>query len=124
MAAKDSGIDFMFLSPPYRAAGSATELLEICAIKFKSNNEKECIPVGCVPPTAVAIQGGLHQAPPGNRHPPDRHPRDQAPPWEQAPPTPRSRHPLPLGSRHPLPKSRHPLQSRHPPVNRILDTRL
>ena len=25
---------------------------------------QECIPVGCVPPAAVAVRGGLHQAPP------------------------------------------------------------
>ena len=65
--------------------------------------KQECIPVGCVPPAAVAIQGGLHQAPPGTRHPPGPGtpgtrpplgpdiPRDQAPPgqgtpWDQAPP--------------------------------------
>ena len=36
--------------------------------------KQECIPVGCVPPAAVAVRGGLHQAPP----------RDQAPsPCEQ-----------------------------------------
>ena len=84
--------------------------------------KQECIPVGCVPPAAVAVLGGLHQtprweqttpldqAPPMTRHPTGtRHPpragtfQEQASPWEQAPPTPRSRHPL-------------------PPVNRITDT--
>ena len=61
---------------------------------------QECIPVGCVPPAAVAVPGGLHQAPPRagtpwSRPPWSRHPREQTPPG-QAPPL----------------------------VNRILDTRL
>ena len=53
--------------------------------------QQECIPVGCVPPAAVAVPGGLHQTPPGSRHPSQggtpqtRHPPDQAPP-DQAPP--------------------------------------
>ena len=60
--------------------------------------KQECIPVGCVPPTAVAIPGGLHHAPPRSRHP-----------------SPQSRHPP--GSRNPQtrhPPSRHPPRSRHP----------
>ena len=32
--------------------------------------KQECIPVGCVPPVAVAVGGCLHQAPPGTMHPP------------------------------------------------------
>ena len=44
--------------------------------------KQECIPVGCVPPTALAIRGGLHQTPPPPRagttwdpaHPPGRSP--------------------------------------------------
>ena len=32
--------------------------------------KQECMPVGCVPPAAVAVRGGLHQAPPRIRHPP------------------------------------------------------
>ena len=59
----------------------------------QSYHWQECIPVGCVPPAAVAVPGGLHQAPPGSRHPPgpgpsDRHnpPREQKPPRDQAPP--------------------------------------
>ena len=46
-------------------------------------SKQECIPVGCVPPAAVAVPGGLHQAPS----------RDQAP------------HP---GADTPLPGTRHP----------------
>ena len=44
---------------------------------------QECIPVGCVPPAAVAVWGGdgLHQAPP-----PEETPRDQAPPSGADPP--------------------------------------
>ena len=63
-------------------------------------NKQECIPVGCVPPTAVAVWGGLHQVPPG----PDT-------PLEQAPPragTPRDQTP---------PRTRHPPVDRHTPVN-------
>ena len=69
---------------------------------LKIINKEECIPVGCVPPAAVAVRGALHQAPPldqasprtrqlpqtwhscpppGTRHSPDPGtPRDQAPP--------------------------------------------
>ena len=36
--------------------------------------EQECIPVGCVPPAAVAIPGGLHQPP-----------REQTPPEQTSP---------------------------------------
>ena len=57
-----------------------------------------CIPVGCVPPAAVAIWGG---SPPGT-------------PQEQAPPT--SRHPLGADTPSPGPGTH--------AVNRILDTRL
>ena len=52
--------------------------------------KQESIPVGCIPPAAVAITGGLHthpragtppeQAPPWSRHPPE-----QAPPPSQIP---------------------------------------
>ena len=31
---------------------------------------QECIPVGCVPPAAVAVRGGLHQTPPPGSRPP------------------------------------------------------
>ena len=63
--------------------------------------QQECIPAGCVPPTAVAIRGGaLHQ--------------------EQAP--------LPLRPGTPPPKpgtpefTRHPLGTRHPPWTRSPST--
>ena len=68
--------------------------------------KQECIPVGCVPPTEVAIPGvwGLHQASPRAGTPQDqtsphrsRHPPDQTP-----------------GSRPP--RSRHPPWARHPPL--------
>ena len=55
----------------------------------KGQNVKECIPVGCIPPTAVAILGGVHQAP---------HPQDQASPGPGTPPgpgMPRTKHPPP-----------------------------
>ena len=36
---------------------------------------QECIPVGCVPPGAVAVRGVSTRHPPGSRHPPrSRHP--------------------------------------------------
>ena len=45
---------------------------------LKNLVEQECIPVGCVPPAAVAVMGSLH--PPWNRHPfQSRHPPEQAP---------------------------------------------
>ena len=52
---------------------------------------QECIPVGCVPPAAVAVPGGLHQATPQSRHPmgadtpPEADtPREQTPPlWTE-----------------------------------------
>ena len=37
-------------------------------------NVQECIPVGCIPPTAVAILGGLHETPPQEQTPGSRHP--------------------------------------------------
>ena len=116
---------------------------------FKQQYKQECIPVGCVPPAAVAVLG---RSPPGT--PGTRHPRDQAPPRTMHLPgtrqPPRTRHPLrtrhppgpgtpgpgnsspgtPLpGTRHPLdqatPRTRHPLRdqapprTRYPPVNRM-----
>ena len=38
--------------------------------ELKKYFEQECIPVGCVPPAAVAVRGGLHRAHPPTRHPP------------------------------------------------------
>ena len=73
----------------HSARPSVTVLVEVGR---KICNKQECIPVGCVPPTAVAVGGGLHQAPPGTQVPPgSRPPQDQAPPpppppWEQTPP--------------------------------------
>ena len=64
-------------------------------LNMKAPTQQECIPVGCVPPAAVAVPGGLHQAPP------DQTPPDQAPPKEQAPPGPGTPvGPDPPGSRH------------------------
>ena len=65
--------------------------------------EQECIPVGCVPPAAVAIRAAPGTPPPGTRHP--------SPPRSRAP---QSRHPPPGAA---------PLDQTSP-VNRILDTRL
>ena len=62
---------------------------------------QECIPVGCVPPAAVALRGVS-----------TRHPPDQAPAPE--PGTPQTRHPP--RTRH-LPWTRHPPVDRHTPVN-------
>ena len=58
--------------------------------------KQECIPVGCIPPAAVAVLGGLHQAhPPG----PD--------PWEQTN--------TPLGSRQTSPPGADLPNARLPP---------
>ena len=53
----------------------------------------ECIPVGCVQSAAVAVSPGgsasVHAGIPplpGPGTPQTRHPQDQAPPWDQAPP--------------------------------------
>ena len=78
-------------------------------------NKQECIPVGCVPPTAVAVLGG---SPPGT-------PQEEAPPREEAPP-PRRKQPLPPGGSTPQGRStprestppgrKHPTPGRkHPP---------
>ena len=62
----------------------------------KYRSRQECIPVGCVLPAAVAIQGGLYQATP----------RDQAPPWNQAPHAPG------------IPQDRNPARNRCTPRTR------
>ena len=54
--------------------------------------KQECIPVGCVPPAAVAITGGLH--PPQSITPWSRHPQADTP--EQRPPLARSPSTSPL----------------------------
>ena len=41
---------------------------EILQMQFQF--QQECIPVGCLPPAAVAVPGGLHQAPPLDQAPP------------------------------------------------------
>ena len=95
--------------------------------------KQDCIPVGCVPPTAVAIRGVSTGHPLGAGTPPD-----QAPPLDQAPPgpgiprpgtpgagTPPTRHPLdqvpPQTRHHPgagTPQTKHPPPvDRHMPVN-------
>ena len=43
----------------------------------EKNSKWECIPVGCVPPAAVAVPGASTRHPPWSRPPP---------PWEQTPP--------------------------------------
>ena len=50
---------------------------------FVKISKQECIPVRCVPSAAVAVPGGLHQASPWSRHPPE-----QAPPQSRHPPPP------------------------------------
>ena len=57
--------------------------------------KQECIPVGCLPPVAVAVPGGLHQAP-----------HEQTNPLEEAPPP---------GRKYPPPRRKHPLGRKHPP---------
>ena len=54
--------------------------------------KQECIPVGCVPPTSVAV---LEEG--GGRHPPDRPSPGQTPPG-QTPPAPLHAdiHPMPV----------------------------
>ena len=49
-----------------------------CIGYFMQNHlRQECIPVGCVPPEAVAVPRG---SPPGTL-------REEAPPWEEASPS-------------------------------------
>ena len=50
--------------------------------------KQECIPVGCVPPAAVAVREGVST----------RHPRDQTPPRTRHPP--RNQAPRPCGQTH------------------------
>ena len=62
--------------------------------------KQECIPVGCVLPTAVAIMGVVSTMhPPGPCTPWDHAPPNHAPPWDHAPPTP----PLPGTMHYPPP---------------------
>ena len=46
--------------------------------------KQECIPVGCIPPAAVAVRGGLHQAAPWKQTPWEQT-RQSRPPLDQAP---------------------------------------
>ena len=79
-----------------------------------TNVKKECIPVGCVPPAAVAIQGGLPQCMLGYTTPPGCGPGD--------PPDVGLETPLWIPARHAgIPPAMH--AGIPPPVNRILDTR-
>ena len=57
---------------------------------YKTICEQECIPVGCVPPAAVAGAGSLHQPPPPLDHAPPGPgtPLDHAPPGPGTPPPP------------------------------------
>ena len=78
---------------------------------FNHEYEQKCIPVGCIPPAAVAVQGGLPQAPLQDQAPlgPGT-PQDRAPPWDQVPlPGPGTS----LGPGTPT------LQEQAPPVNRM-----
>ena len=71
--------------------------------------KQECIPVGCVPPAAVAVRGAWPVPPNfplGCGTGPDP---PQIPPW--------------LWAWRPLPRTRHPPGPGTPPVDRILDTR-
>ena len=95
--------------------------LRLVKVNGKKSETQECIPVGCVPPTAVAIWGGVStRHPPGPDPLPEQAPWSKGPqsrhPWDQAPP--RAGTPLGPGS----PRSRHPPGTSHPPVNRITET--
>ena len=67
-----------FTRPLYECPKSLTKslrsALEFLNLTNKNMPQQECIPVGCVPPTAVAIRGV------STRHPP---PREQEPPRGQ-----------------------------------------
>ena len=52
-----------------------------------TNVKNECIPVGCVPPAAVAIQGGLPQCMLGYTTPPGCGPGDPPQMWAWRPPS-------------------------------------
>ena len=69
---------------------------EVCELMVEIVKKQECIPVGCVPPTAVAIQGVSTRHPPTTGTPPrTRHPWTRHPPGSRHPPgpgTPRTRH--------------------------------
>ena len=67
---------------------SYTKKSNMCLKQYEHFDRQECIPVGCIPPAAVAVWEGLHQAPPGPGIPQDQVPLDQAPP--------RTRHPPPV----------------------------
>ena len=56
------------------------------AVFGKNYAKQECIPVGCVPPAAVAVPGGHHQPPQGADPPGTRHssPRSKPPPGRPA----------------------------------------
>ena len=72
--------------------------------------KQKCIPIGCVPPAAVAAPGGLHQAHPPRIDTPTeiRHPQEQTPPSKHPP----SRCPPGTAT---LPEQTPPLGSSQPP---------
>ena len=65
-------------------------LRQSALIIFKK--KQECIPVGCVPPAAVAVGGVSTRHHPRSRHPPQdqtpqsRYPPGTRPPWSRYPP--------------------------------------
>ena len=69
--------------------------------RWQWQNKQECIPVGCVPPGAVAV---LRGSPPGTPHTPTPHPPGAG--------TPGTRHPPGPGT---------PQDQTPPPVNRMTD---
>ena len=75
------------------------------------HSQQECIPVGCVPPAAVAVPGALHQAPPGSSPPKPGTPQEQ---------TPQTRHPPAPPPGPGTPRSRPP-REQAAPVDRITD---
>ena len=87
---------------------------------FRKSGQKdfkqECIPVGCVPPAAVAVRGSPPGAP-GKQAPPGPDPPDQAPSWSRPPQSRPSLDQVPLWSRPPRADTLLELTpwSRHPP---------
>ena len=81
-------------------------------INSVTKNQQECIPVGCVPPAAVAVLGGSPPGtPPGPGTPLDQASPDQAPPHTWQPPRNQA-----------TPPGADPPRTRHPhPVDRITD---
>ena len=84
--------------------------------------QQECIPVGCVPPAAVAVWGGSLPGPPGSRPRSGSRPSQEQTPLlrEQTPPDP----PPETCCKACWDTTCNVCWDSTPPVNRILDTHL